>query len=524
MREDLLDNGSEELQQLREVEEEGRSAAAGGEEVRESRSTQLSFLGFRKKWWLVPMLLLLVGCALLLAFSQGGHGHEDSVVVAKDADAASVVELASSRRRRRRRSSRRRRRRSSRRRRRRTSVESKCPSSERQCIAFSTGMMKETLNTEYAIADVKRHFPKVSCVKVYHIEESIVGALVKAGMTSIQVAIDQRDVPKLAGDSKHVQYSMLYSMLEKYAEKVHFTVAVGNEPVHNHGNLDETIAVMETLKKGLGSNPKLSCVRLTVPFSDKVMSSPYPVCKAHFKTPYVEHLKKIISIIESMKNGGSFQMNLYPVYTHIYAFEHTSLKYTLGQESGTQFHCPGEVYDSVMDLLLTALKNSLKGIGASNTLITIGETGWPTDGCDANPTCKKIEKENGFHPLTVKNAKDYYAFVTDPEKVKVPTYYFEVFDEHLKHADFLHYENHFGILREDGTLKFSIPRLGTGPAEKPLSADEKAKRLKPKGSCCFWSSGADKCGTCQQKASSDNWCAKSKHNCESCTQTWCETR
>eukprot|EP00930_Biecheleria_cincta_P076418 TRINITY_DN6364_c0_g1_i2.p1 TRINITY_DN6364_c0_g1~~TRINITY_DN6364_c0_g1_i2.p1 ORF type:complete len:344 (+),score=50.51 TRINITY_DN6364_c0_g1_i2:576-1607(+) len=341
-------------------------------------------------------------------------------------------------------------------------------------------------------------------------------------MTSIQVAIQQQDVPKFARDSEHPQYSKLFSMLEKHAEKVQFTVAVGNEPVHNHGELGETVAVMKTLRKGLRKNRKLRCVRLTVPFSDKVMSNPYPVCKAHFKTRYVKHLKQIVSIIESMENGGSFQMNLYPVYTHIYAFEHTSLKYTLGQETRTQYHCPGEVFDSVMDMLLTALKNSLKGIGASKTLITIGETGWPTDGCDAIPTCKEIEKEHGFHPLTIKNAKAYYAFVTDSQKIKVPTYYFEVFDEHMKHAKFLHCENHFGILREDGTLKFSIPRLGTGLAEKPLSDKEKAKRLQPKGTCCFWSSGSDKCGTCQDTAPPDNWCAKSKYNCESCTQTWCE--
>jgi len=237
-----------------------------------------------------------------------------------------------------------------------------------------------------------------------------------------------------------------------------YLINIGNEPVLNPGymswNLLSTklsLVYNHLATKGSPWNN----VKVTIPFSEAIVGSSWPVESAVFQDQYKAEIYNILSILDS--KNGPFTMNLYPYFGE--PSDYT--QYALGNAQGwggSKWY--GNMLEAKYDAMLYAMENVYPG-ARDNIELIVTETGWSSYSASMKSSFSNVG-----------NAKDYYKntlkAMNNPSSIlyEKKIYFFELFDEDMKGNWGIDqdWEPYFGIYDKYGNSKgiYSDPYCSNG--------------------------------------------------------------
>jgi len=280
----------------------------------------------------------------------------------------------------------------------------------------------------------------VDNIKLYDYNPAYLTALQHVGCKHVVVAVPNGEMQGVAANPTAAS-NILGTLAPYVAAGMQFTIAVGNEPLAPFYNgafapyLVPALTAMETALKARGWE---TTVQLTVPFSYDFMAVSYPPENGVFTSSTIGTVTTVAEILAN--NSWPFFVNIYPYFAFV--AEQVPQAYGLLETSDT---IDGIFYLNLLAAQVAALRAALLRVDATlnaTTLpIVVSETGWPTAG---GPTANVA-----LAAAYVNNAVAYSS--------TQPLYLFEAFDELDKPGAAI--EGHWGLLTEDGAMKYPIPGL-----------------------------------------------------------------
>jgi len=280
----------------------------------------------------------------------------------------------------------------------------------------------------------------VDNVKLYDYNPLYLTALQQVGCKHVVVAVPNGELQEVSGNQTAAS-NILGTLAPYVAAGMQFTIAVGNEPLatfYNGTYAPYLVPALTTMRTALTACGWGTAVQLTVPFSYDFMAVSYPPENGAFTSSTIQIVTAVANFLAN--NSWPFFVNIYPYFA--YVAQQVSEAYALLETSDT---IDGIYYPNLLAAQVAALRAALLRVNATLNAtilpIVVGETGWPTAGA---PTANAT-----LAAFYVNNAVVYSS--------TQPLYLFEAFNELDKPGAAI--EGHWGLLTENGTMKYAIPDL-----------------------------------------------------------------
>mmetsp|Transcript_139000 Transcript_139000/g.432417 ORF Transcript_139000/g.432417 Transcript_139000/m.432417 type:complete len:469 (+) Transcript_139000:831-2237(+) len=312
-------------------------------------------------------------------------------------------------------------------------------------LGYNTRLMKHRLDPK--VAGRKLAEFGVHTVRMWDYEAPLLQGLLEAGIMDVLVNVPLGQVTPLSqGSSIAKQIVGVLRPFHKQGMKLR--VGVGNEPLagwqgERNPYAQHLAPAMENLLAELHAQG-MTDVTVAVPFFAGVVGNTYPPSHGAFKDQYKATIAGVAKIIH--RTGGEFIIHQYPFFARNDNPRDIHLDFALGETKG---HAGGTTYLGLLGQMLAAARAALINLDReyASMPMTIGESGWPSAGhrdASVSNLCTFAR-----HALT--EAPDM-----DPHLRSF--YLFEAFDEGNKAREgsgghHREYENHFGIMTEDGSPK-----------------------------------------------------------------------
>jgi len=321
-------------------------------------------------------------------------------------------------------------------------------------VGFSLAFQKRRLDVN--IAARRLQDLGIQCVRLWNYDSSYLSALLDVGIRDVLVNVPTHELTELADGSRGSPNDKALSVaraLKPFANQgMSLRIAVGNEPLASWeggtGNGPLLIAALEQMHMALAEE-QLDGIRLTLPFFNGVLHTSYPPERGSFGSAYTQTISQVASVL--LRTGGEFTIHLYPWFARKGNPGQVPLDLALGRR-GTDVH--GRHYSGLLHMQVVATRAALTQLDTrfGQMPLSIGECGWPSAG---HPEAT-LQHAGDF----TRNAMDAANDIDMPLDPHLRTLYlFEAFDEQSKSShghggSSRETENHFGLMREDGTLKY----------------------------------------------------------------------
>lgn len=193
-----------------------------------------------------------------------------------------------------------------------------------------------------------------------------------------------------------------------------------------------------------------------MPLNADVYNSPEsnPVPSAgRFRSDISEEMMQIVQFLH--QNNAPFTVNIYP-FLSLYLSENFPVDYAFFDGTANPVVDHGIQYTNVFDANFDTLVSALTAAGYGDTLILVGEVGWPTNG-DKNANVNLAYRfYRGLLPRLAANIG------TPLRPGYIEVYLFGLLDEDAKSIEPGSFERHWGIFRYDGQPKFPMDLSGQG--------------------------------------------------------------
>eukprot|EP01084_Bolivina_argentea_P285082 488790_1 len=291
---------------------------------------------------------------------------------------------------------------------------------------LSTGLQSSPISTS-KITSITQSLTGVKNYKFYgHSDDHVIAKEILSKSSNVKFYIEI--IPNKVDSLSNGDIEALLSEWDDIRDSVEY-IALGNEPIIYGNNFNILPSKLRQVYQYLRSRSGWNHVKVSIPFSQNIFESTWPVNKSTFKSQYKTALAEITNILRQY--GGKFSANLYPFFVLPDPNNAGLLDYCLGNtgdDTGT--------YRGMIEAQYDATKYAMSDIGASDVGIMITETGWSSS-------------SSSYWFATSSNAETYLqntlGFMNNPSSILygVKVYCFELFDENLKHGG--DWEQHFGV-------------------------------------------------------------------------------
>lgn len=317
-------------------------------------------------------------------------------------------------------------------------------------VNFALKLQMDPLPNRFAANKLRAHFPKLTKAKIFDHDKNVLNALREEGFEHVVMAVPNDKVNELARDKQYADSLVCDVIKPQIRDGLSMSVAIANEPFAPWNGLDvgDLVSAFRNLHGSLEANNLSSAVKITIPFYFGILEKSYPPSEGSFAKTKISALKTLTTLL--YETGSTFDINIYPFFSHRDNPQDVSLPYALGESAIT---VDGVKYNGLLQAQVAAVRAALLAIDGCFTErglpIVIGETGWPTAGHQA---------------ANVENAAKY---IKNAVASRIPIYLFEAFDEKKKSGDSgagavgIVVEDNWGIFTEAGNLKYNIPALSS---------------------------------------------------------------
>lgn len=322
-------------------------------------------------------------------------------------------------------------------------------------VGFSLAFQKQRLDVKVAAKRLKDL--GIQCVRLWSYDSSYLTALLDAGIRDVLVNVPTHELAELADGSHGSPNDKALSVartLKPFANQgMSLRIAVGNEPLASWegGTANGPLlpSALEQMHMALVEE-QLVGVGLTVPFFNGVLYTSYPPEQGSFGSAYTNTIREVASVL--LRTGGEFTIHLYPWFARKGNPGDVPLDLALGRH-GSNVH--GRSYSGLLHMQVVATRAALTQLDTrfGQMPLSIGECGWPSAG---HP--EATLQHAGEFVRNVMAAARNVDLPLDPHLRTV--YLFEAFDEMLKSShshggSSRETEDNFGLMTEDGTLKYN---------------------------------------------------------------------
>ena len=317
-------------------------------------------------------------------------------------------------------------------------------------VNFALKLQVQPLANDAAARILKAKFPQITKAKIFDSDAAVIDALRAEGVNEVVLAVPNFQVSDLGSSTSTAFADNLVEQVvaPRVALGMKLTVAIGNEPFATWNNLEASLLerAYRNLRASLAARNLATTVKITIPFYFGIMASTYPPTAGAFATSRTAALTTLATLL--FEDSSTFDINIYPFFSHRDNPTQVGLDYALGNEGHT---VGGVTYGGLLQAQVAAVRAALLKLDARFTAaalpIVVGETGWPTA---------------GHASATAANAAVYAKNAVDSG---LSMYLFEAFDEKKKSADGgagsigAAVEDNWGIFTEAGAAKYSIAAL-----------------------------------------------------------------
>ncbi|XP_024545538.1 glucan endo-1,3-beta-glucosidase [Selaginella moellendorffii] len=221
-------------------------------------------------------------------------------------------------------------------------------------------------------------------------------------------------------------------------------VAVGNEVLSPSRN--DLVPAMRNIRSALDAS-NFRNIKVTTPLALNFLADgSFPPSKGSFRGDYSSILGSLLDFLSS--TDSPFMVNVYPYFSWKND-QSIQLSYALFQSRQTVVSDGQYNYNNLLDATVDTVYAAMEKSGHGNVKIAIGESGWPSSGGDGATTENAQAYLSGL--INKINSGNGTPRISGPLIANI----FALYDENQKGGEEI--ERHFGLLRPDGTPKYSLP-------------------------------------------------------------------
>ncbi|VVA95668.1 unnamed protein product [Arabis nemorensis] len=197
------------------------------------------------------------------------------------------------------------------------------------------------------------------------------------------------------------------------------------------------------------SNSGVTGIAVTTVVSMNVLENSYPPSASNFLPDLTETMTEISWILS--ETNSPLMANIYPYFAYASDPEQISLDYSVFK-SETPVVVDGDLeYNNMFAAMIDAFNAALEKINAGNVVVTVAETGWPTEG---NPPYTSVDNAMAYN-LGILSTCGGSTPMRTPRRPEttVDVFLFAMFKENQKQGPV---EQSFGIFEPDMTPVYDL--------------------------------------------------------------------
>lgn len=315
-------------------------------------------------------------------------------------------------------------------------------------IGVNYGTVADNLPPASEVAQFLLKSTTINRVRLFDADPDILRAFAHTGI-AVTVTVPNDQIPRLTKLSSAHQW--LITNVQPYVPATDIVrILVGNEVVSTANKLliASLVPAMQALHAALADLYLDRRIKITTPHSLGILSSSTPPSTGKFRQGYDTHV--LIPLLEFLRDTDSpFLVNPYPFF----GCSAETLDYALFRPNGGVFDENTELkYTNMLDAQLDAVFSAMKGLGFADLEIVIAETGWPSDGDQAQVGVDPTSAAE-YNGNLVRHVTSGAGTPLMPNRT-FETYIFALFNEDLKPGPTC--ERNFGLFRPDMTAVYDI--------------------------------------------------------------------
>lgn len=301
---------------------------------------------------------------------------------------------------------------------------------------------------------------KITHVRLYDANAEILKALAK---TKIRVIVSVPNNQLLAiGSSNATAATWIGRNVAAYYPETLITgIAVGDEVLTTiPSSAPLLMPAIESLYSALVAANLHSQIKISTPNSASVILDPFPPSQAFFNqslSPVITQLLQFLSRTQS-----PLMMNLYPYYVFMQNKGVVPLENSLFKpltpskemvDPNTLLH-----YTNVLDAMIDSVYFSMKNLNATDVVVLVSETGWPSKG-DSKEPYATVDNADTYNSNLIKHVYDRSGTPLHPE-ITSSVYIYELFNEDLRSPPVS--EANWGLFYGNSTPVYLLHVSGSG--------------------------------------------------------------
>lgn len=301
---------------------------------------------------------------------------------------------------------------------------------------------------------------KITHVRLYDANAEILKALAK---TKIRVIVSVPNNQLLAiGSSNATAATWIGRNVAAYYPETLITgIAVGDEVLTTiPSSAPLLMPAIESLYSALVAANLHSQIKISTPNSASVILDPFPPSQAFFNqslSPVITELLRFLSRTQS-----PLMMNLYPYYVFMQNKGVVPLDNSLFKpltpskemvDPNTLLH-----YTNVLDAMIDSVYFSMKNLNATDVVVLVSETGWPSKG-DSKEPYATVDNADTYNSNLIKHVFDRSGTPLHPE-ITSSAYIYELFNEDLRSPPIS--EANWGLFYGNSTPVYLLHVSGSG--------------------------------------------------------------